>query len=53
MKPAIEKKRNCNNTRPNNGPAAAAAARAIAAAACRRALKPAFVVNQGGVPQLF
>jgi len=53
MKSAVEKKRNCNDMRPNNGSAPAAAARAIAAAAFRRALKPAFAVNQGGVPQLF
>jgi len=53
MKSAVEKKRNRNDMRPNNGPAPAAAARAIAAAAFRRALKPAFAVNQGGVPQLF
>jgi len=39
--------------RPNNGltTAPAAAARVIAAAASRSALKHAFTVNQGGVPQ--
>jgi len=46
MKPAVEKKRNCNDMRPNNGPAPAAAARVIATVAPRSAVKHALTVKR-------